>query len=179
MRRLRNRWRLCGAGQGRAEGGGRQGGRAGWANGAAGLAAALRPDSTDSGRATGRDRRPAHPGASERASEAAPRGKSQGRVPSVCAGGPRSQALAAPQTPAAPRLRGPPPGPPPSPSGACAVPLRGFWADPRVLRRLLAGVCGPGGFGLLACWSLRARWLSVSLALCFPRAPKEAGTGAP
>lgn len=43
------------------------------ASGAAGLAATPRPDSTDPGRATGRARRPAHPGVTKRASEAAPR----------------------------------------------------------------------------------------------------------
>lgn len=51
-----------------------------------GLAAALRPDSTDSGRATGRARRSAQ-ARSQRASEVAPRGKSQGGVPCLCAGG--------------------------------------------------------------------------------------------
>lgn len=123
--RLRSWQRPCGAGKRRAEDGGSKGGRAGRGHGAAGLAATLRLDSTDSGRATGRARRPART-RSQRASEAAPRGKSQGPVPSVCSGGPVHllSAARAPRPrrprrpPAAPRLRRPSPGPPARPAPA-------------------------------------------------------------
>lgn len=150
--RLRSWRRPCGAGKRRAEGGRSKGGRAGRGNGAAGLAATLRLDSTDSGRATGRARRPART-RSQRASEAAPRGKSQGPVPSVCPGGPvhlLSAARAARprrprRPPVGPRLRRPSPGPPARPA-----PARYPSGAPRPTRSCAAGLVGRPWL----CWGL-------------------------
>ncbi|CAI9157393.1 unnamed protein product [Rangifer tarandus platyrhynchus] len=104
----------------------------GRADGAAGLAAALRPDSTDSGRATGRARRPAPArGASERAR------RRRRRAVRACSGPPQHERRPArlftsapparpgpggPADPGGPRLRRPLPGPPARRAPALAAP---------------------------------------------------------
>lgn len=161
--------------------------RAGRANGAAGLAATPRPDSTDSGRATGRARRPTQ-ARSQRASEAAPRGKCQGGVPSVCAGGSvhlfSAARAARPRRPRRPRR-----------ARACAVPAR---APRPILRLRLCRPCvgsrcdpQPVSRGSRSapgwCWGLvlgiqptglRAEGPGATLTVCFPRVPGEAEVAA-
>lgn len=181
---------LCGACAigGSRVGRARGGLRAGRANGAAGLAATLRPDSTDSGRATGRARRPAQ-ARSQRASEAAPRGKSQGGGPSVCARGSVHLLCAARAArPRRPRR--------PQRARACAVPSRCPWPILRLrLRRpSLGSRCDPQPVsrGLRSApgwrWGLvlgtqptgfRAEGPGAALAICFPRVPGEAEVASP
>lgn len=153
-RRLLSRCWSCRAGEGRVEGGGREGGRAGPAKGAVGLAGTLRPGSTDSGRAVGRPRRPAQ-ARSQQASEAAPRGKSQGLVPSVS---PEGQSVFS-GLPARPGPGGPadPGGPAPAPSpsrtpAACPAlapyPHPGLPGGRTRCQQLGPWVCGPPPTGV-------------------------------
>lgn len=161
--------------------------RAGRANGAAGLAATLRPDSTDSGRATGRARRPAQ-ARSQRASEAAPRGKSQGGVPAVCAGGSvhllsaaRAARTRRPRRPQRARACAVPSRAPPAHSApALALSLFGLLVRSQPVSRGSRSV--PGW-----CWGLvlgaqptgfRAEGPGATLAVCFPRVPGEAEVAA-